>query len=198
RSLRRNAAFFAIDLAQLAQDQPAILRRELESIISDLACGKLDKLPVVEFGMANAADAFRHMARARHIGKVVVTCGDEPLMVETNANSGAVIRPDAAYLVTGGLAGFGLATARWLIEQGARHLVLVGRSGVTRDGGDTVLAEMRAAGAQVTTLTADLTSFDDVRRVFDEIKTLSVPLRGIFHAAGVIDDALVLQLTVDQ
>jgi amino acid adenylation domain-containing protein len=198
RTLRRNAAFFAIDLARLAQDRPASLREELESVISDIAQGRLDKLPLVEFPMAQVADAFRHMARARHIGKVVVTCGDEPLLVETSNDSVPVIRSDAAYLVTGGLTGFGLTTARWLVEQGARHLVLVSRSGESRDGDQAILQEIRAAGAEVMTRAADLACFEDVRRIVDDAESLGQPLRGVFHAAGVIDDALVLQLGVDR
>src|SRR5262249_4022243 len=78
RSLRLSGVFFAIALARLWKDQPGILRRELKGVIANFARRKLDKLPVVDFRMAKVSDAFHHMARARHMGKVVVFCRDEP------------------------------------------------------------------------------------------------------------------------
>ncbi len=193
KSLRRNAAFFAIDLARLAVEQPQALRAELEGVFADLVGGGLQLLPTVDFSITEAAEAFRHMARARHIGKVVVSLDGAAPSVETHRDIRQIVRAEAAYLVTGGLAGFGLATARWLVEQGVRHLVLVGRSGGNEESA-AAIDEMRAAGATVVALAADTSVFEDARRVIDEIGRQGVPLRGIVHAAGVIDDALVSAL----
>ena len=194
RTLKRNAAFFAIDLARLAQDQPALLREELGKIIADIVAGELDKLPVVEFPMANAVDAFRHMARARHIGKIVVTCDGSPFPVELNQASEPVIHADVTYLVTGGTAGFGLATAKWLADHGARHLVLVGLTGKVGEQAAAIINAMRGSGVDVLIRRADLSQADDVACLIDELKSGPRPLRGVFHAAGAIVDALIPQL----
>ena len=134
RSFRKNISFFAIDLARLALERPDQLRDEIEVVLDDLDQGRLEMLPITEFPMAKIADAFRYMAKAKQIGKVIVSC-DAPVDIETNRSANEIIRADGTYLVTGGLGGFGLAIAAWLVDKGARSLVLIGRSGPTLRGG---------------------------------------------------------------
>jgi NAD(P)-dependent dehydrogenase (short-subunit alcohol dehydrogenase family)/acyl carrier protein len=93
------------------------------------------------------------------------------------------LRPDAAYLVTGGLGALGLGVARWLVERGARHVVLIGRrppSPATEDA----LASLRRSGATVTVAGADVTETEDLQRVLAEAAATLPPLRGVVHAAG--------------
>ena len=68
----------------------------------------------------------------------------------------SLCRPDGIYLITGGLGGFGLATARWLVEQGARHLVLVGRRGAATPESRQAVRELEQAGARVMIGQADV------------------------------------------
>jgi microcystin synthetase protein McyG len=96
------------------------------------------------------------------------------------------VRGDATYLITGGLGGLGLATARWLVEQGARHLLLLGRS-EPKAAALPELAAMRALGATVTTVQADVTDRAQVARLLAAINPRR-PLRGLIHAVGVLDD----------
>ena len=86
---------------------------------------------VAGFQSRTAVDALRHMARAEHIGKVVIQAAAERL-----GRRGFALRDDGTYLVTGGLGGLGLKVARWLADRGAKHLVLVGRS--ERFGGSPI------------------------------------------------------------
>ncbi len=159
RALRKNVSFFAIDLARLAEERPDRLRDELESVLSDLGSGRLDPLPVENFPLSQVADAFRHMAKARHIGKIVVSYDAPAPQVETIGGVAQIVRADATYLVTGGLRGFGLATAKWLVDLGARNLVLVSRSG---EAPAEELDVMRAAGAQIVAVAADVATREGV------------------------------------
>jgi acyl transferase domain-containing protein/acyl carrier protein len=95
---------------------------------------------------------------------------------------------DATYLVLGGLGGFGLATARWLLDRGARHLVLASRRGAPGPDAEELLAAARAAGATVVCAAADAGVEDDVRRLLARIRAEMPPLRGVVHAAAVYDD----------
>lgn len=194
-ALRKNVSFFAIDLARLAAERPDRLRKELEGVLSDLSRGHLDPLPIETFPLSEVADAFRHMAKARHIGKIVVSYNGPAPQVEAVGGVPQVVRPDAAYLVTGGLRGFGLATAKWLVDLGARNLVLVSRSG---EAPAEDLEAMRATGARVFPLATDVTLREGVAAALREVEKLGAPLRGVIHAAGVIDDALVVQLELDR
>ena len=197
RSLRQNAAFFAVDLAGIARERPQAIRAELESVIRDLAAGALELLPVELFSSDEVAGAFRHMANADHIGKIVIT-HEQPAQVELDPEASRVIRPDATYLVTGGLGGFGLAIAQWLVAEGARSLALMGRSGDARAEAQSAVAAMRADGVDVTVIAADVSDAGEVVAALDAIAATGRPLRGIVHAAGMIDDALLGDLDADR
>jgi NAD(P)-dependent dehydrogenase (short-subunit alcohol dehydrogenase family)/acyl carrier protein len=151
-------------------------------VVDKLGTGTLELLPRREFPLAAAADAFRFMAHARHIGKLVLVPAAPAL--------GESIRSDATYLVTGGTGGIGLHLARWLVARGARHLVLIGRQAADRPAVVETVAELRAAGAQVLVGRADVASVDDLARVLAEVERSMPPLRGIVHAAGIVDDGV--------
>lgn len=102
--------------------------------------------------------------------------------------------PAGSYLVTGGLGGLGLQVAQWLVDQGVRHLVLAGRRGVTTPAVQAALQALTEAGAQVTVVQADVAELADARRLIAACQAIA-PLRGIMHAAGVIDDGLLVQQT---
>ena len=107
------------------------------------------------------------------------------------------VRPDVTYLITGGQQGLGLQTARWLVERGARSLVLAGR----RDIGVEIsreLAELRQAGADVVTVACDVSDAGQVTRMLADIASHRPPLRGIIHAAGVLDDATLAQQSAER
>ncbi|AKQ65466.1 Malonyl CoA-acyl carrier protein transacylase [Myxococcus hansupus] len=99
--------------------------------------------------------------------------------------------PDASYLLTGGLGGLGLALAGWMVARGARNLVLTGRGGARSEARETLHA-LEEAGAKVLVLQADVSKREDVVRVLEDAERLA-PLRGVFHAAGVLDDGVLLQ-----
>jgi len=100
------------------------------------------------------------------------------------------IRPDATYLVSGGLGGLGLTVARWLVDRGARHLLLIGRHGPADAAQDTVNA-MERDGAHVDIACADVADAAALRRVLDD-RAAKPPLRGVIHAAGVLSDRTIL------
>ncbi|WP_175426076.1 non-ribosomal peptide synthetase [Ralstonia pseudosolanacearum] len=105
------------------------------------------------------------------------------------------LRSDRCYLIAGGTGGLGMKVARWMVERGARTLVLVSRQGRVAPGDEPVLAEMTALGAQVRVLAADLASEAAVRQVLNEAGATGLKLGGIVHAAGVLDDGVLLQQT---
>jgi myxalamid-type polyketide synthase MxaD len=108
------------------------------------------------------------------------------------ASAGVSIAGDGTYLISGGLGGLGLMVARWLVGRGARHLALVGRREPSTEA-LAVLAELRAAGAEVTVLRGDVARRDDVERVLAALPGPTA-LRGIVHAAGVLDPGILVNL----
>ncbi|MGB7623429.1 MAG: beta-ketoacyl reductase, partial [Terriglobia bacterium] len=119
---------------------------------------------------------------------------NEPkVMVEPAAGSIRGFQPAATYLITGGLGGLGLQVARWLIERGARHLALVGRTAPSA-AAQRALDDLRAKGGRILVAQGDVAQEADVARVLESIRRGMPELRGIIHAAGVLDDATLLTL----
>ncbi|MER6434102.1 type I polyketide synthase [Streptomyces sp900105245] len=123
------------------------------------------------------------------------------------SHSPFLCRPDGTYLITGGLGGVGMEVAHWLVERGARRLILLGRTGLPhRETWDTVhdaslrakidaIRELEDAGASIAVMKADVGDPDQMRAVFHDLRTNYPPLRGIMHAAGTIAPELITDLT---
>ncbi|NEO43739.1 MAG: type I polyketide synthase, partial [Moorea sp. SIO4A3] len=101
---------------------------------------------------------------------------------------------DATYLITGGLGALGLHTAQWLVEKGARNIVLTGRRAPSETVQE-IIKQLEHAGAQVKVLLGDISLKQDVAQIIEEIQTSLPKLKGIIHAAGVIDDATLQQMS---
>ncbi len=106
------------------------------------------------------------------------------------------LRADATYLITGGLGSLGLLVAGWMVARGARHLVLVGRT-PPDDARAAELERLERAGAHVWVAIADVARRDRLQAVIEDIDP-SFPLTGVVHAAGVLDDAPLLQQETDR
>ncbi|NTX01461.1 type I polyketide synthase [Myxococcus sp. CA040A] len=104
------------------------------------------------------------------------------------------IRPDATYLITGGLGGLGLLTARWLVERGARHLALLSRRPPGPEA-RTAMAELTARGATVLGLPCDVSREESLTQALAELERRLPPLRGVFHSAGVLEDGVLSGLS---
>jgi acyl transferase domain-containing protein/NADPH:quinone reductase-like Zn-dependent oxidoreductase/aryl carrier-like protein len=193
---RNNLSFYFVDFGRVNAEQPERVTWVLNEVMAGLSRGVYAPLPSRVFPISEAQDAFRLMAQAKHIGKIVLSLDGTDPPVAPRAGAGGRLRPDASYLITGGLGGFGLAVARWMVAQGARHLVLMGRSGAATDTARDAVRAMQDAGATVGVAAADVTSERDVSDVVAEIRRRLPPLRGVVHAAMVIDDCLLPNLSV--
>jgi hypothetical protein len=138
-------------------------------------------LPAQTFALADADAAIAHMAQARHVGKLVLVPPARPQPL--------TMRADGASWITGGLGGLGLATARWLVGLGARHLVLTGRHAGGNDAA-TAIDALRRAGARVDIELADCADPVRMTEVFGMFGRARPPLRGVVHAAGTLHDGV--------
>ncbi|TMC22115.1 MAG: SDR family NAD(P)-dependent oxidoreductase [Chloroflexi bacterium] len=108
-----------------------------------------------------------------------------------------MIGQDGVYLITGGLGGLGLQVARWLVQEGARSLVLVGRK-APGEAEQATITELAEIGAQVLVVAADIAEAIEVDKVLATVGTLGRPLRGIVHCAGILDDGMLAQQQWEQ
>ncbi|MGK7908957.1 MAG: SDR family NAD(P)-dependent oxidoreductase [Synechococcus sp.] len=187
--LRPDVGYHPFDLLDISTDTPPAIRAMLDELMPEFDSGHLVPLPHKVFPVSEVVNAFRYMAQAKHIGKVVISI---PVPTSARQPHQPVVRPDCTYWITGGLGALGLEVARWLVAKGAQHLVLTSRRGVVGDARNAV-NELEASGATVAIAKADVALSDDVARVLERIQTSMPPLRGLIHAAGVLDDGVLMQ-----
>ena len=172
--------YVIVDVGREIARDAAYVRGVFEGLLADLASGALQPLPLRAYALDEAQVAFRTMAAGRHVGKLVLV---PPLAPDLQ------LRGDGTYLVTGGLGGLGLATAEWLAQRGAGHLVLLGRHG-PGEADRAALEKMRATGAEVIAVACDIADPKAVRALWRDTLAPLPPLRGIVHSAGTLSDAV--------
>jgi acyl transferase domain-containing protein/NAD(P)-dependent dehydrogenase (short-subunit alcohol dehydrogenase family)/acyl carrier protein len=191
----RSVSFTALDLDRLTLTNLDAIIRLFGDTWKHIESGAFAPLPLTRFGAAEISDALRYMVAAKQVGKIVVDFEDEtnvailPLAVRRE-----LVRDDASYLVTGAFGGVGAELVRLLVDAGARHLVLAGRSGAQSPAAVALLAEIRERGVVVREARIDVADKDAVETLLGEVAVSMPALRGVFHAAAVLDDALIANL----
>ncbi|MBO2444506.1 SDR family NAD(P)-dependent oxidoreductase [Actinomadura nitritigenes] len=187
-----NLAFFSVDVSALFTAPTHLTTTHLEAITEAIRTGRYRPLPHRTFPAHRIEEAFDCLQHSRHIGKAVITF-DEPVRLPRPATPS--LDPDATYLIVGGLGGFGAATARNLAARGARHVTLISRRGPSTDEARTLLEELHALDTTVLALAADAADPEAMREVFARIDSCGRRLGGVVHAAMVLDDAPLTDLT---
>ncbi len=164
------------------------------------AQGILYPLPCHVFEAEEVIDAFRFMQQARHIGKIVVTYrnGLKPMARPSKSKHRSFSSTGGTCLITGGLSGFGLKTAEWLAEKGTRHLVLISRSGPTSSEAWMAVERLKNKGVDVLAVSCDVTDRHALEKLLETIAQDMPPLKGIVHAAVVIEDGLSTLMNQEQ
>jgi len=193
-----NLSYFAIDLDRMLRQRPRYIRELFDELMEHFQCGDYRPLPATQFVADQTVDAFRYMAQRKNIGKVVVSLKERAAPPEPNGQEEPLaIRADATYLVTGGLGALGLQLAEWLVDRGARYLVLLARRSPD-EAAMRRLDELRRFGCEVHTVRADVADRDSLRDAFNQIPARFPPVQGVLHAAGVLADGLLFDMELDQ
>jgi fatty acid synthase len=182
----KNVAFHGILLDSLFDENGDKIRvRDL--VQEGLASGVVKPLPHVQFPMESVEEAFRFMASAKHIGKVVLQLGEGVTAVPRT-----YFHPQKPYIIFGGLGGLGLELANFIIERGGRKLVLCGRSGVTNGYQQFCIDRWTRKGIDVNVRSVDICCQSTVKTVLNEFGNF---IGGIFNLTMVLDDNLIENLS---
>ncbi|KAA0102229.1 SDR family NAD(P)-dependent oxidoreductase [Mycolicibacterium sp. P1-18] len=194
---RRNLSLYAVDLALMTHSHPETVRQLLGTVYERTAEGVLPMPAVTHYPMDDAATAIRLIGGAGHSGKVVL---DVPRDASTVAvvppGEVKVFRPDGAYLVTGGLGGLGLYLAGEMAAAGCGRIVLNSRSAPSAEAREAI-DRMRAAGADVVVELGDVAAPGTADRLVAAATATGLPVRGVLHAAAVVEDATLTNVTAD-
>ncbi len=180
---RPDAHFYMFDLNDLEVSRIALLLHEIMAMIND---EKVKPLPTQTFPIAQVEQAFRHIQHAKHIGKVA-------LSFEEEVSNTPIARLEASYLITGGLGGLGLKIMEWLANKGAKHIVVTGRKKASEEA-SKLISNLTKRGIRIDAISADISNSEDVKKIIG----MCPHLKGVIHAAGIIEDGLVANQSSDR
>ncbi|MCU1647868.1 MAG: ppsC 2 [Nocardia sp.] len=183
----KGISFTAVDLTGLMARRPERFALALREAWQQINAGRLTPGPTTVHDFAAVASVLRDMTRGEHIGKIVLAGPRTVVDIVPDPLPEGHFRANGTYVITGGHGALGRSLADHLLAHGAGAVALVGRS-----------APDSADSTAVRSYQADVADAESLAGVLDSIRSEMPPLRGIFHAAGVLDDATILGLDADQ
>lgn len=195
KPFKENISYFSIDVDQLLTARPELANHLFREVIDELAKGKLNSIPWRSFESAHIEEAFRTMQQSRHMGKIVVDMSQLPPPDSSREQNSPEY--SGVWLVSGGVEGFGLDTARYLASRGVPNIVLASRRGDKIADAERLRAEFAAMGADVVLKSCDFTKSEEVKSLIDWIRANLAPLTGVIHAAAVFDDRRLEEMDQD-
>ncbi|HSS25650.1 MAG TPA: SDR family NAD(P)-dependent oxidoreductase, partial [Mycobacterium sp.] len=184
---RPDIAYEIVALDWACVQEPEHIHNLLTEVSDGLASGEWTPLPAEIYPLTEAKTAFRRMQQARHIGKIVLQMPN-PLQP----------RGDRSYLITGGLGAIGLHMAAYLAQHGAGDIVLTSRRAPDADAQRAIDDITERYRCRVHTFAADVGDESGVERLLERIRAGLPPLAGVAHLAGVLDDALLSQQSLER
>ncbi|MCE9543408.1 MAG: SDR family NAD(P)-dependent oxidoreductase [Verrucomicrobia bacterium] len=191
----RSLSYHSIDLSRLMKDRPEFVAGMLGKLMEEFGNGEFSPLPVTTWPLEMAVEAFREMAQGRHQGKIAFSFPEEGVPARHREEEGLRFRTDATYLITGGVGGFGMAIAEWMIRKGAAHLVLLGAGRISTDAARN---HFRDSGVDVRAEEVDVSDKRALSGLFSRIRESMPPLGGVIHGAVKWEDAVLQKLTESQ
>ncbi|BBY80875.1 putative polyketide synthase [Mycolicibacterium pulveris] len=184
---RPDIAYEIVALDTVSFQDPQRIHGLLAEVSEGLGTGEWTPLPAEIYPLTEARAAFRRMQQARHIGKIVLQI-PQPLQP----------RPDRSYLITGGLGAIGLHTASYLAQLGAGDIVLTSRREPDAQARQAIGQLTERYKCRVHVLPSDVGDEAQVRELLERIRAELPPLGGVVHLAGVLDDALLSEQSVER
>jgi len=190
----QGVSFLAVDMHYVCEKKPSIMTSLMNTVGALYRSRQIAPLPVHTFSISEIGHAYTQFSRFQHTGKLILTYGDEDELPYLPSPSKPEFHSDAAYLVVGGLRGIGAHLSKWMVLQGAQHIVFLARSSVEGEAQETV-DQLRLMGATVDTVQGSVCLRADVQRA---LTTSKFPIRGIINSALVLRNKEFNRLTIDE
>ncbi|KAI2618912.1 KR domain-containing protein [Hypoxylon sp. NC1633] len=194
---KKGISFFCFDLADLIQMRPQVVARLLGRCADLYSQGKIggsDRIHVR--GPGEYYNIVRSATKDLGSGSHVLAYDEETLFNVVPTKRQLKFRPDATYLLIGGLGGIGRKVAVWMTDRGARHLAFVSRTGTDNPAAHQAVEELISRGVAVSVLRGDITRREELATAISRIDP-AYPIRGVLNAAGKIGDCMFTNMTFD-
>lgn len=204
RPFRRCATLSAIDLATDALDpsqggRPYLVREAITACVGLLAEGSIRiPTPLVEYPMSQMEKAIRSMQAGTHLGKIVLAPQPNDEVRVGYPPQSVVLPPHATYLIAGGARGIGVGITRWMMEHGAKHLVLVSRTASSAEGAESLRQAASERQCDLQLHDCDIADEQAFLAFLSWCRESLPPIHGIITGAMVLDDTVLESMTYSQ
>lgn len=195
----KGASFMTVDLAQLAEDRGHVLQRILAEVVAIIGSGAVRLLePVIKHPLSKIGEALQAMQTGSTVGKHIVVIGPDDRVMAIESRVPTRLHGDATYLIIGGLGGLGRSLARWLVDHGAKSLLLLSRNAVSSPFAQPLRDDLGRAGVDLVFKNCNVGSLSDLQRVLSECAATMPPIRGVINSAAVFSDSILESMTPEQ
>ena len=185
RPFARHVSFSSVDLLAMLRHR----EKDVYHVVSEVARLTADKAiapihPITVYPVGQASQAFRLLQEENHVGKAILSIGNDEMVPVLPHRPKARLSANASYVLVGGAGGVGQSVARWMIDHGAKNLILLSRGASKKK---TLVEQIQAAGCRVKAIDCDISSAPDLRHALDIcVKEQFPPIRGVLQAAMVL------------
>uniref|UniRef100_A0A182IQL4 Fatty acid synthase n=1 Tax=Anopheles atroparvus TaxID=41427 RepID=A0A182IQL4_ANOAO len=197
---QKGLSFTAVLVDLMFSERRDLMMQVYKILVADIAKGIIKPLPTTVFQAQEIEQAFRYMATAKHIGKVVLKIRDNEddlASVPISYLPRVYCNPEQTMVIAGGLGGFGLELADWLIIRGCRKVLLSSSRGITKPYQQYRINTWKSYGVQVCISTEDISTEYGCRRLLLQANQMG-PVAGIFNLAVQLRDAIMENQSVDK
>ncbi|KAL9115464.1 MAG: hypothetical protein Q9227_000785 [Pyrenula ochraceoflavens] len=192
----RNVSYRSFDISHRSVSR-SLMARLLNEVFDLLAKGHIEPIrPITIFSFDDITSAFRYMRDGKHIGKIVISNssqGDFRVPIRPALQS-LKLRHDTSYLIVGGLKGLCGSIALSFARHGAKHVIVMGRSGFDDQVSQRAIRNIEAEGCGLVLVKGDVTVKNDVKHAFS---SAPVPIGGIVQGAMVVRGKLYQAMTAE-
>ncbi|KAK2755488.1 Type I Iterative PKS [Arachnomyces sp. PD_36] len=199
RPFQNAVTFSSFDLVHLGDYRGPVLSRVLRAVVELLDQAAIRPIsPTFTHPISDLERVFRQMQAGKHIGKMIVVPQPGDKVKVTTAPKPVRLSPEASYLVVGGLGGIGRSIARWLVQHGAKYLILLSRSAASRPESHALVNELREAGCEAVVENCDVSKSLNLGRVLGECQETMPAIRGVIQGAMNIQDSILEEMSFQQ
>ena len=185
RPFARHVSFSSVDLSAMLRHREQEVHRVLAAVarlVADKAIAPVHPLNV--YPMGQATQAFQLLHAGKHVGKVILSTGTHEMVPVLPRQAKARLSANASYLLVGGVGGIGQSVAKWMVDRGAKNMILLSRGASKKKG---LINQIEQAGCRVKAISCDVSSAADLKQALDLCaKEQLPPVRGVVQAAMVL------------
>lgn len=193
----KSIRFISLDLDKIAPVAPEQIRAFFGNFLEAYTAGYLSPLLYEVYDLPRFREGFKKLATGAHAGKVVIDFADSGTATLPEIQETLRFADNDCVIVSGGCSGFGLRTALWLAERGVKHLVLVSRKGKIAAEDSAIKNRLGVPGCHIYEMALDITDATAVKNAVAYPATLGLHLVGVIHAAAIVEDSIIKNISPD-